>query len=164
MTVLLESIADESLRRLYAYWQDKRAGGRLPTRHDIDPLELRFALGWMNLVEVHHDPLRFRFRLHGTMLAAYTGHEMTGLFLDDHPDPEHRVFLARTWAETVDRQEPMHHIHDRSLNGRQQHYESLRLPFSSDGRTVDFLLIAAQYCGIPTGGSADRSGLHAVAV
>jgi hypothetical protein len=156
--VLADDIKDEALRRLYLYWDDKRGTRRLPRREDIDPLDLRYLLGWINLVDVHREPLRFRFRVHGTMLVSYTGCDMTGRFLDEHPNPGHREFLAQTWGELVQRGEPVHHRHDRVLHRQPQFYESVRLPISSDGNLVDMLLIAAIHRGVAQG----RSGIHAL--
>jgi hypothetical protein len=106
MADLPATIGDEVLRRLYQYWDAKRAGRRFPARSDIDPTELSYALGWLNLIDVLHDPLRFRYRLQGTMLVRHTGIEMTGKFLDEHPQPEFRRHLARSWQKIVESGEP----------------------------------------------------------
>jgi hypothetical protein len=156
LDVHADDIRDPALRRLYLYWTEKRGGRSLPRREDIDPLDLRFLLGWINLVDVLREPLRFRFRVHGTMLVSYTGCDMTGKFLDEHPNPDHRAFLAKTWGESVEKGRPVHHLHDRVLNEQPQFYESIRLPIASDGETVDMLLIAAIHRGVAQG----RSGIH----
>jgi len=152
-------IQDKSLARLYAYWRGKRGARAMPAWREFDPMELGFILGWLNVIEVHRDPLRFRFRVHGSMLVSYTGVEMTGRFLDEHPDPEHREFLERMWSDAVESREPQHGLHERTLKEERQRFESVLLPLSSDDITVDMLLVAARYTGIGSG----RSGLHAVA-
>jgi hypothetical protein len=142
MADLPATIGDEVLRRLYQYWDAKRAGRRFPARSDIDPTELSYALGWLNLIDVLHDPLRFRYRLQGTMLVRHTGIEMTGKFLDEHPQPEFRRHLARSWQKIVESGEPEHELHDQYLDETAQRFESLRLPLSSDGNRVDMLILA----------------------
>lgn len=132
----------KDLRRLYRYWDEKRAGRRFPARSDIDPTDLPYLLGWLNLIDVLHNPLRFRYRLQGTKLVWHTGFEMTGKFLDEHPQPEFRTYLARSWQRIVDSGEPEHEVHDQFLDETAQRFESLRLPLSSDGVRVDMLILA----------------------
>src|SRR3546814_3977231 len=66
-----------ALQQLYAYWDDKRAGRPYPTREDIDPLELKFILGCLLLLDVERKPgLRFRYRLFGSEIAHQQGLDM----------------------------------------------------------------------------------------
>jgi hypothetical protein len=58
-----QTIHNESLRRLYDYWNGKRAGREFPSRADLDPLELRWIVGNLLLLDVQRDPPRFRFRV-----------------------------------------------------------------------------------------------------
>jgi len=153
-----QTITDDSLRLLYTYWRSKCRGRRMPSRADIDPTEMGFILGWMNLIDVLHDPFRFRFRLQGTMLAASSGVEMTGRFLEEHPHPDHRAFLRRIWELTVERREPTLLRHERKITNRSRIYESLRLPLSSDGDAIDMLMVAARHQGMRAG----TSGLYAI--
>ena len=99
MTDFIAQIRDDDLRRLYGYWDEKRAGRRFPARSDIEPMDLNYILGRLNLIDVLHDLLRFRYRLQGSMLVRHTGFEMTGKFLDEHPQPEFREYLARSWKD-----------------------------------------------------------------
>lgn len=59
------------------------AGGPLPSRADIDPVGLRFAMGCMILINVLREPLRFRYRLTGTLLARFLKRDLTGKLLDE---------------------------------------------------------------------------------
>jgi hypothetical protein len=61
---------DETLRRLLAYWQERRGARRFPARGDVDPVEFRYALGHVSMVDVVGDPPRFRFRLVSTLASA----------------------------------------------------------------------------------------------
>ncbi len=151
MNDFASAIKTEGLRRLYDYWIEKRGNRRYPARTDIYAHDIAFILGWINLIDVFYDPLRFRFRLHGSMLVENTGTDMTGKFLEEHPKPQFASFLARSWKEVVDRGQPTHHLHDQLLEGQVQRYESLRLPLSSDGAKVDMLLIAARHRTLPPG-------------
>jgi hypothetical protein len=130
------------MRRLYGYWCAK-AGTRLfPSRADIDPLDFPYILGWVMLVDVVGDPVRFQFRLYGSAVADHMNFDMTGKFLDEHPDTDYRERIERDWRDTVQRREPTYAIVDGSLEGRRIHFETLRLPLSSNGTDIDMLLVA----------------------
>lgn len=74
---------DPSLAPLLAYWQRKREGVALPSRHDIDPVELKEHLGNLCLVEVLGPPLRLRYRLVGTNITRIMHREATGRCFDE---------------------------------------------------------------------------------
>lgn len=136
------AIENDRLRRLYLYWDEKRRDRRFPARRDLDPLDFPYALGKIMLIDVSYDPLKFRFRLYGTELADRMGIDVTGLALDQHPMPEFRDFLERGWRGVIEASRPMHVFFDRYVDERQRRFESLRLPLSSDGTTIDMLMVA----------------------
>ena len=148
MSDILSTITDDSLRRLYLYWDEKRGGRRFPARRDIDPLEFAYVLGWVTLVDVVHGPtIRFRFRLYGSELAHRIGLDLTGTYADDHPNRDLGIVLQRAWQEVVDRGEPVAARYDRIIQHRKETWEAVRLPLSSDGTTIDMLLAAARPVG-----------------
>ncbi|WP_374298715.1 PAS domain-containing protein [Ferrovibrio sp.] len=80
-------LGDERLRRLYGLWREAHAHGlRAPGRAFVDPLRLRFMIGMIVLMDVQPEPLRFRYRLVGTEVVDHLGVELTGSWLDQHPD------------------------------------------------------------------------------
>ena len=138
-------VHDPLLKRLLAYWLEKRGDRAMPARADIDPLEMRFILGSLILVEVHHEPRRFRIRLHGTDLARRAGYELTGKMLDELPISEFRQFVEGSFAAAVETRIPRSGVRDRLMDGRIYRYEALILPLSSDGGAVDMLLVGMRY-------------------
>ena len=144
MLDLALSTHDDVIARLYGYWQEKRGDRRFPARRDLDPLEFGYALGWVMLVDVTHDPLRFRIRLYGSDLVAFTGSDMTGVYIDEHPLPEFQSHAEAEWREVVERGEATHGVVQRVFDGRTFRAETLRLPLSADGATIDMLLIAVR--------------------
>src|ERR1700730_16933829 len=88
------SIRDEirvpKLVRLYDFWESKLNGRRYPSRDDIDPLELKFILGNIDLVEVAGDPVVFLFRLSGSENDRDEGITIPANALHEHRPPEHR--------------------------------------------------------------------------
>jgi hypothetical protein len=88
-------IHDSNLRQFFQLWLAAHVDGRAPDKTFLDPLRLRFLLGSLSLLEVEPEPLRFRYRLVGTDIVDRLGFELTGRWLDDHPDPALRPFLIK---------------------------------------------------------------------
>ena len=142
----MEAIRHPKLRQLYDYWNGKRGDRPMPSRADLDPIDIRFAIGDVILADVlEGTPPRFRIRLHGTNLAERTNFDLTGKMLDEMPVPEFRDLSTRSFRKVVRTREPLHALADRLLDGRMQRYEAIILPLSSDGATVDRLMIGMIY-------------------
>lgn len=90
-----------ALQKLRAYWETKRANRPYPARDDIDPLDLRFILGHLILVDVESAPQRYRYRLFGSEIARRQGFDMTGKYLDQHPWPELAAMAAETYSHVL---------------------------------------------------------------
>lgn len=138
-------IGESRLRRLYEYWAAKKRGRRFPARVDIDPLDFGYVLGHVMLLDVLRDPLRFRYRVHGTEMVRRAGYDLTGKFLDDLPITEYRQYVQERCVGLVRDCEPLLVYFNRTLDGRTRHYEALWLPFSEDGENVSMLLCALIY-------------------
>jgi hypothetical protein len=96
-------ISHPRLQQLYAYWSAKKGQRKMPSRADIDVLDLRYVMGNMMLVDViGGSPLRFRIRLHGSHLSQRAGYELTGKMLDELPETDFRKEVRERWTE-VDR-------------------------------------------------------------
>jgi hypothetical protein len=78
---------DGRLAQLHAYWRSICPDARtLPGRQHFEPLMVPRLLPWIWLIDVSHDPLRFRYRLIGTIHVDACGWNQTGLYLDQvHP-------------------------------------------------------------------------------
>jgi len=135
-------IAHPKLRRLYEYWDGKRGEQKMPSRADLDPLEMIFIIGNIILVDVlDGSPLRFRIRLHGTNLSQRVGFELTGKMLDEMPETEFRELAQESFTRVVSNAEPSYGRRDRLIDGRPARYETVIMPLSSDGTSVDRLLV-----------------------
>jgi hypothetical protein len=139
-TLELES-SDAVLKRLYRYWAERRGAKRYPARSDIDPLEFGFAVGRVSLVDLVGQPRRFRYRLVSTSLTERLGYEMTGKFLDEIPETEMRAYTERLYLAAVAKAAPVHVRDAAMIDGRRWKHEALVLPLSSDGSSVDMLMI-----------------------
>ena len=66
------------IRGIYKYWDSKRQGRRMPSRSDMDPVEIPEFLSNVILVDVFYEPLWFRYRLVGTDRVKKRGFDPTG--------------------------------------------------------------------------------------
>jgi len=146
----MPDIKHPRLRQLYDYWDGKRGARSMPARADLDPIEMRFAIGDIVLADViDAEPPRFHIRLHGTNLAERTNFDLTGKMLDEMPSPEFRELSKHGFRRVAQSKEPLHALAERLLDGRMQRYEVIVLPLSSDGERVDRLMIGMIYEPLP---------------
>jgi hypothetical protein len=144
MAILLSSVdelGDERLQRLYVYWQEKRGSRRMPSREDIDPVDLTFCLGYLCLIDVEPgNPLRFRFRVDGSNCVSISGIEMTGRYVDEIPLTEYRKITEIAYRQICVTKAPHYYIDDEIWDNRQYRIEGILLPLSNDGETVNMLI------------------------
>ncbi|HVH80239.1 MAG TPA: PAS domain-containing protein [Stellaceae bacterium] len=146
MSTVVEGIAHPRLRQLYQYWLEKRGGRSMPSRADIDPLDLRFAMGNIILSDViQGEPLRFRIRVHGTNLSARGDLDLSGKILDEAPANEFRALTQRSFTQVATTKQPFHAHRNRILDDRARCYETLILPLSSDDERADMILLGQYY-------------------
>jgi hypothetical protein len=117
------------LQQLLDYWQAKRGARSFPSRHDLDPLEMPFAIGNLLLLDVvPGDPLRFRYRLWGSNVAQQLGRDMTGHFVDEWEPKEFAEQLHRDYSGVVQRRQPERRVFDEVIGDRLFTHERLLLP------------------------------------
>jgi hypothetical protein len=134
-------IKSPKLRQLYDDWNSRRHGREFPARADFDPLELKYVLGSLSLVDVLRDPLRFRYRLHGSTMADLVGTDMTGRYLDEMADRRYYEKANTTFTKVVESGAPTGGSYRRFMTDRRTwDYDVLVLPLSSDDKTIDMLI------------------------
>lgn len=133
-------IRSDVLCRLADHWDQIRRPRRMPARRDFDPLNVRYAIGFISLIEVHLAPLRFFFRLDGTKQVDLFGCDCTRRYLDEALPPEHVAMATESYREVVESRAPRHHRRKIRLHERIIDYEILILPFSEDGDRVSLLM------------------------
>jgi len=130
------------LRSLYRDWDARRGGRSCPARADFDPLELRYILGCLSLVDVLRDPLRFVFRLHASNNAARLGADLTGKELAEMPAAADPADVRGHFELVVLSRAPQVRRRKSTLAcAVSWEYEVLALPLAADGETVDMLMI-----------------------
>lgn len=136
---------DDRLRRLYAYWLEKRGDRQFPTRTDIDPVEFPYVLGYVTLVDVEHAPRRYHFRLDGSILVELSGQNYTGRYLDELQSElgdQYVAFIKETYDRVVDGG-VAYRYHKNDLFDQQYFSEeTLILPLGDQPPLVDRLIVA----------------------
>jgi hypothetical protein len=61
---------------LYRYWDRKRGARAMPTRRDIDPVEIPQLLAHLAIIDCHHEG--YRWRLMGSAIVEDFGRDLTG--------------------------------------------------------------------------------------
>ncbi len=145
MRDLESQLVDERLQRLYAYWRAACRGRRAPARRDLDPIEFSYMLGHIGLIDVTRDPLRFRWRLHGTSISARLHRDLTGQWIDEMPETDLKIYLLDRCRGLVETGAPLRIAHVRAFEARTHAYEALWLPLSDDGDAISMLMLAMIY-------------------
>ncbi|WP_374384985.1 PAS domain-containing protein [Dongia sp.] len=142
--------AGENVRELYAYWHAKRRGKSMPSRRDIDPIEIPRLLPYLTIVEVMPDSRRYIYRLVGTKEVEIRGSDPTGKTVSEaYYGPsieEAHMFYDRAVATAAP-------VYDDSPwvgpDGRYNDDEMLFLPLSEDGTSVSRILLISQCSPTP---------------
>jgi hypothetical protein len=141
---LLARIQHPILKRMVAFWDQKRRGRKWPLRADFDPLEFRFAVGYVSLIDVipaaPAKSRRYFFRLDGTRQVDLFGVDFTGKFLDQVADAEGTRVAEQSYGAAVDGGEPQYHVRQVDFQGRPIQYEIAILPLTRSGERVDMLM------------------------
>lgn len=139
----LAGLTEPGLHRLFAYLEAKRGNREFAARRDIDPLDFPYVLGNIVLFDVLYQPLRFRYRLVGSLIVARVGYDMTGRFLHEHPHPSYRDYMLECYTEMIRSRSPSGGNYDLFMDREIKRYQCIRVPLSDDGRTIDRVISAA---------------------
>jgi hypothetical protein len=132
----------------YRYWDSKRRGRKMPSRADIDPLEMKPWLPGTALVDVTREPpgrLRpyaLRYRLIGTKPTLLRGHDVTGMRVESGYFGAGVEAALENYRLVIEEQTLVYDW-DRtpSADGFSREAETLLLPLSTDGENVDMVLV-----------------------
>ncbi len=136
-----------ALRRLYAYWDGKRAGKRMAARTDIDPLEMGAPLlPHLMLCDLLDGGTRSRFRLVGTGIVGRYGQDPTGQFLEPRSSQGYFAALREFNQLAARERAPIYG----ECSFRWEHQRSLRarhlvLPLTTQGRDAAMVLVGAVF-------------------
>jgi hypothetical protein len=131
------------VRQFYEHWLSIAPPGRLPGRQHIAPEQMVPMLSRIWMLDVHRNPLRFRYRLCGTALVRSLNREVTGQWLDEvQPETvcnpmvrDRYCFVAKTGRPTWRRgpslwdRDPQHRI-----------IENCVAPLAANGKSVNVII------------------------
>jgi hypothetical protein len=136
-------ICPETVRQIYAYWDGKRAGRRMPSRSDLDPAEIVPFLPNLILVDVvAHAPLSLVYRLVGTREVEARGSDPTNRSVADAFYCRSQDAALTNYRLAIELRAPIfdNEIRD-SPHSRLSDRGSIFLPFSADDDTVNKILV-----------------------
>ncbi len=141
-SILSLRLTHPKLSALLKFWHAKRGARRMPARADFDVLELREWLGHLHLIEVVDGGRDFHHRVYGTDLAIAFDMDLTGKGMSALPESV-REQVRQDYARVCTSGEPLAVDDDPVVRSAVERVEKLILPLSSDGTTVDRLLVGA---------------------
>jgi hypothetical protein len=132
--------SDAILAGALAYWRAKRGSRSMPSRRDIDPVEVRKLLPNLQLIERVVSG-RWRFRLIGTALVEAFGRDYTGQFPDELFDAARAKSIRETHDAVRDARRPMF-LRSRYVTTKDVDIVANRLylPLSDDDIEVNMIL------------------------
>jgi len=139
-----EQVSDPDLVRFYDYWESLSAGRPMPARRDIDPLQIPPGyLPDLMLIDVFHEPRRYRYRLVGTHVVTASGEDRTGRYFDEVQFFKTNPAVMQQFERVVSSGEPLFSLEPFTnfITGRKYDVDRIMLPLSSDGRLVDTVLV-----------------------
>jgi hypothetical protein len=130
-------------RRVYDYWREIHPADGLPGRQHVDPSALPDVLPNLRLIEVHRDPMRFRYRLVGSRVDVVHGRNLANRWLDEaHAGDPRLDNLLTEYRKVAETGQPSWRrgvpwvVPEPSCVT----VEALRLPLARDGVVVDMVL------------------------
>lgn len=146
-TSFRDQIEDPILTQLYDYWRPLAIADRLPSRADIDPVQMpRRTLPYVVLAEVYEDGARVRYRLVGTAMVREWGADFTGRFIDEIMSGSYLEFMQGLFLDVVrHRCAVLSESTFRWDVGKVVATRRLFMPLAADGRAVDMVLSAQTF-------------------
>jgi hypothetical protein len=135
---------DPRLGQAYLYWREKAAGRAMPSRADIDPIDIPKLLPDVMLIE-RLDNGRYRYRLIGTENARAHGINATGRFLDEVlPGPDYCAHVLALYDECVATRRALYSeclFFAPARHDPERHTKVLFMPLSPDDNRVNMIFV-----------------------
>lgn len=145
-----QEISNPTLAAVRAYWLAQRGTRKMPSRDDINPVQMREHLGWIMMIDVLPGYTDFRYRLIGTKVTRYFLSNSTGQTVSQAFAPygagavkgiqaiyrktAQACVLVRAFGDAD-------WLTDRGAFGHKHpHFDSLYLPLSDDDVTCNMLM------------------------
>jgi hypothetical protein len=128
-------------RDLYGYWRSCAQSKAIPSRFDIDPVDIPHLLPGLSLLDAGEDLDSLRYRLAGTRVREIYGTEITGRAVFDSGLQHKRDYWLSVYERVIARQTPMQGAVRGPVSGRDHlHLIWMRLPLSGLSGSVERVL------------------------
>jgi hypothetical protein len=136
------------VRELHAWWLSKRGPSGIADRADVDPIALRKLLPNIIISEVETEPFRIRYRLVGTKIAAVTGFDFTGRYLDEIIAAGSETPWIELYVTICESRAPLlGSVTETTTNGGKFTYEFGIFPLAVGGTAVKQFIAIEDYFG-----------------
>ena len=141
----VDRLSAAQLRFLLRYWSELAGARGMPRAKEIDALEMRPALGYINLLDVIDGGEDFRYRVFGSVIAAVAGYDMTGRTVSAlKTAPYMAEFALATCRAVVLRGQPLLTEHRPPASAVPTvAWHGLILPLAGEDGTVTRLLVGS---------------------
>jgi hypothetical protein len=141
----VDRLSAAQLRFLLRYWSELAGARPMPRSMEIDALEMRPALGYINLLDAIENGEDFRYRVFGSSIAAVAGYDMTGRTVSAlKVAPYMAEFALATCRAVVLRGEPLLTEHRPPASAVPTvAWHGLILPLAGDDGAVARLLVGS---------------------
>jgi hypothetical protein len=131
----------DDILAFHAFWAIKKGTRSLPGRADFDPIDMKIYLGGITLVDIVPDARRFVYRLVGTREVAMRDGDPTGKGVAEGFFAASADQALGSYQDVVDRRAPrFERRRFVTPDGRVGNEQSVLLPLSSDGVTIDKII------------------------
>lgn len=143
----IATLSDPVVTAIFAHWDRKRGTRRVPSRGDIDPVELRGLVNNIALYDVVEPGPLYRVRLVGSDIVEFDGRNTTGEWVGAGKPPTLVAQITALLTSIVVSRSPrfrsgvVYWNRDKSY----RRFESCFLPLSPDDRAVNMILNAVSY-------------------
>lgn len=140
----VESLVAPQHRFLLRYWSDLAGTRPMPPAREVDAMEMRPALGYVNLLDVVDSGRDFRYRVFGSIVAAVSGFDMTGQMASELRASAYVVeFGLAVFRAALRRGEPLFTEHGPPATVYTSTWHRLVLPLANAEGAIARLLVGA---------------------
>ncbi len=128
---------------IYDYWRSKCRGGKLPSRHDILPEDIKSQLPMISLIEPINLGLEvhYKYRLAGTGFYDLYEDEIQGRFISDLPIGDRCDYWHRVLSDVIAKKRPTAGVTRPGTPSRSHMAQFwIRLPLSDNGSDINLIL------------------------
>ena len=143
--ISVEALDDDILNGLYGYWRERAGRRAYPLRSDILPEDMAQVLDRLALLELVAEGPDFSFRLVGGTAQLVLGTGLTGQRIGAVEPSEHAQAVADLCHSVLHNEAPEVREIDLTQDLHKFTYRMLVLPLSTEGDSIDRLLVAISW-------------------